>query len=622
MHNGLLHYYMHNGLLPYYNRELASLRQLGREFSSQFPKVASRLLLEEGASEDPHVERLIESFAFLSARIHHKLDDEFPEITDALLNVLYPHYLRPVPSMSIVQFSVDPVHISLSGKLSIARHTQLLSRQVNGMPCRFRTAYPVDLWPVSVADGRFELVNRGDFSLRRGGAAAIVRIRIQAHPGQTLNELGIDRLRFFLQGEPPLMHALYELLFNSVARIGVRAGDQETALPSDSIRPVGFDEDEGLLDYDKRSSIAYRLVQEYFAFPDKFMFFDVAGLDRACLPPMCRDIEIAIYIKEFERAERLTKLADTINADTFRLGCAPIVNLFKQRAEPLQISHLKTEYQVIPDVRRLWGMEVYSVDSVRKLVMDDGTTDIVEYLPFFGLHHANEVEPKETFWLATRRDSVRADDPGTDMYLSLVDMNFDPSLPATEALSIEVTCTNRELPALLPFGGEQGDFEVDGGSPVSRIHCLRKPTATQRPAMGRSAAWRLISHLSLNHLSIADGENESSEAFRELLGLYNFGNSVSTRKQIMGIARVRSKPTLAKLTARNQATFVRGIAVELELDEAQFEGAGLYLLCSVLERFFGLYGSINSFTQLTVRTHQREKPLKTWPPRAGKAVLS
>lgn len=614
---------MQNDLLPYYSRELAHLRQLGKEFATQFPKVAGRLLLEEGVSEDPHVERLLEAFAFLTARIQHKIDDEFPEITDALLGVLYPHYLRPIPSMSVVQFSVDPTQMNLSSKLEIPRHSSLLSRRVHDMPCRFRNAYPVELWPISMSHASFEPIQRADFALRQLDAVAIVRLRINAHPGLFLNDLGIDKLRFFLQGEPPAMHALYELLFNNVARITLKAGDQEWQLPQDAIAPVGFEADEGLLDYDARSSIAYRLLHEYFVFPDKFMFFDLTGLDSATpLPAACRELEIAIYISEFERADRLAKLADTITANTFRLGCTPIVNLFRQSAEPLQITHRKTEYQVIPDVRRPWGSEVYSVDAVRKLVKDENRAEVVEYQPFFGLHHANDTDPQQTFWLATRRPGARADDPGSDVFLSLVDLDFDPSQPATEALSIEITCTNRELPSLLPFGGEQGDFEVEGGSPVSSIHCLRKPTATLRPSQGRSAMWRLISHLSLNHLSIADGEGESTEAFRELLGLYNFANSAATRKQITGITRVTSKPSMAKLSNKFQAAFIRGIEVELELDEEQFEGAGAYLLCSVLERFLGLYGNINSFTRLSVKTRQREKPLKKWPPRAGKAVLT
>ncbi|MDQ8021131.1 MAG: type VI secretion system baseplate subunit TssF [Moraxellaceae bacterium] len=612
---------MHNDLLPYYNRELAHLRQLGKEFATQFPKVAGRLLLEEGVSEDPHVERLLEGFAFLTSRIHHKLDTEFPEITDALLNILYPHYLRPIPSMSVAQMRIDPKQTNLSAKLTLPRHTQLLSRRVNDMPCRFRTAYPVELWPVEVANARFEPIQRTDFALRREDTAAVVRIRLRTFPGQFFNDLGIDRLRFFLQGEPPVMHALYELLFNNVREVTLGAGPAITPLPRDCIRPVGFEPDEGMLDYDSRSSLAYRLLHEYFIFPDKFMFFDLEGLHTAPLPPACREIDLAIHISEFEHAERIAKLADTIDADTFRLGCTPIVNLFKQNAEPLQITHTKTEYQVIADIRRPWGMEIYSVDHVRKLVQEEGRASLVEYRPYFGLHHSEDGVEQETFWIAARRQAERSDDPGTDVYLSLVDLNFDPNLPASDALSIEVTCTNRDLPGLLPFGGEQGDFEVDGGSPVTRIHCLRKPTNTLRPPMGRSAMWRLISHLSLNHLSIADGESESTESFRELLGLYNFGGSAATRKQIEGVASVTSRPTLARMGSRGHAAFVRGIEVTVEFDEEQFEGSGVFLMASVLERFFGLYSSINSFTQFVAKTRQREKALKTWPARTGSATL-
>ncbi|HEX5126573.1 MAG TPA: type VI secretion system baseplate subunit TssF [Rhodocyclaceae bacterium] len=614
---------MHNDLLPYYNRELAALRQLGKEFSTQFPKVAGRLLLEEGVSEDPHVERLIEGFAFLTARVHHKLDSEFPEITDALLNVLYPHYLRPIPSMSIAQMRIDPKVVNLSAKLNLPRHTQLLSRRVNDMPCRFRTAYPVDLWPIEVSAASFEPTQRTDFALRKQDTAATVRIRLSCFPGQFFNGLGVDRLRFFLQGEPPVMHALYELLLNNTNEVSLSIGETSTALPRGSVQPVGFEENEGLLDYDRRSSLAYRLLHEYFVFPDKFMFVDIANLDAAALPPACREFEIVIQLGEFEQADRIGRLADTINADNFRLGCTPIVNLFRQNAEPLQITHMKTEYQVIADIRRPWGMEIYSVDHVRKLVKEEGGQgDIIEYRPFYGLNHSSENAEQQTFWIASRRPSSRADDAGTEMFLSLVDLEFNPELPATDALSIEVSCTNRDLPGLLPFGGEQGDFEVDGGSPVSRIHCLRKPTQTLRAPMGRSAMWRLISHLSLNHLSIADGDGESTEALREILGLYNFAGSAVTRKQIEGVYRVSSKPTLARMGSRGHAAFVRGIEVTVEFDEEQFEGSGVFLMASVLERFFGHYSTINSFTQFVARTRQREKVLKTWQPRAGSATLA
>ncbi|WP_416041610.1 type VI secretion system baseplate subunit TssF [Edwardsiella ictaluri] len=610
-------------LLPYYNRELAFLRQLGREFASQYPKVAGRLLLEEGVSEDPHVERLIEAVAFLCARVHHKIDEQFPEITNALLGILYPHYLRPIPSISLVQFSVDPAQTNLSGPLRLPRHTSLLSRQVDGMACRFRTTYPVEIWPVSVIHACFSPARQTSLSVQQQGSAGLICIQLQAHPGHHLNTLGMDRLRFFLQGEPAVVHTLYELLFNNVTKVVLRSGAEEWTLPASIISPVGFDEDENLFDYDARSSQAYRLLHEYFVFPDKFLFFDMTGLLQATpLPEACQEIDLLIHLSEFEREGRLTKLTDTIDASTFRLGCSPVVNLFRQRAEPLQITHRKTEYQIIPDIRRPWGMEVYSVDAVSKQVKNDGQEKTKLYRPLFGLHHANDSEPQRVFWMENRRGGIRGDDPGKDVYLSLVDLDFDPNQSSSETLSIDVTCTNREFPSLLPFGGDQGDFEVDGGSLVTRIHCLRKPTSTLRPAHGRAAMWRLISHLNLNLLSITGENEEATEAFRELLGLYNFNDSPALRQQIAGIVSINSQPATARLCSRNQAAVVRGIEITLVLDESQFEGAGVYLFSAVVERFVSQYSAINSFTRLHVRTQQREQALKRWPPRAGKAVLS
>jgi type VI secretion system protein ImpG len=610
---------VHEELLVHYNRELTYLRQLSREFAEQFPKVAGRLLMEGEIIEDPHAERLMEAFAFLTARIHNRLDDEFPEITDALLGILYPHYLRPIPSMSIVQFQIDPDELHLTGRHTIPRHRELYSQPVNDLRCRFRTCYPVDLWPVRVAQARLEALARADFALRGNDAVAAITLSLQALGGTSFGTLGIDRLRFFLDGEPPLMHALYEILFTSVHSVRVSNGAGAAAtLPAECILPVGFEQDEGLLDYDARSLLGYRLLQEYFCFPEKFMFFDLDGLTRAVGPAYDKQLEITIYLRDFERRERLPALAQSVGTSTFRLGCTPVVNLFRQNAEPLIISHRQTEYQVIADVRRPWGLEIYSVDSVRKLVRTGERGQMVEYRPFYSLRHTTAEDQEETFWHATRRPSPRRDDSGTEVYLSLVDLRFDPALPPSDALTIAVTCLNRDLPALLPFGGDQGDLEVEGEAPVSRIRCLRKPTATLRPPRRKGAYWRLISHLSLNHLSIVE---DGREALLEILSLYNFSDSPALRKQIGGIVQVAAEPTVAKIGPPGRQGFVRGTAIRLVFDEEEYVGAGVYLLAAVLERFFALYSSINSFTQLTVNTRQREKALAKWRPRAGKSIL-
>jgi len=612
---------MHSELLPYYNQELEALRQLSREFASQFPKVAGRLLLEEGVSEDPHVERLMEAFSFLTARIHQRLDDEFSEITDALLGILYPHYLRPIPSMSIVQFKVDPTQTALSGKLFFPRHTQLLSRRVQDMPCRFRTAYPVELWPIFVSSARMDTLSQTDFAIRQQATTTVLHLCLQTYPGQLFNDLGIERLRFFLQGAPSAMLILYEVLFHHVQKISVRIGETHLTLPVSAICAIGFQEEEGLLDYDSRSSKSYRLLHEYFVFPDKFMFFELQGLNALVLPSETKIIEFIFHIDASDRTPHIHRLAGAVTADNFRLGCVPVVNLFKQNAEPLQITHTKTAYQIIPDIRRPWGVEIYSVDSVKKLNRIEGQASADEYRPFFGLHHADtNSEESSLFWLATRKPATRAQDKGSEVHLSLIDLNFNPSKAAQETLSIQLTCTNRDLPGLLPFGGEQGDFEIEQGSPVSQIYCLKKPTTTLRPSMGRSAVWKLISHLSLNYLSIVDDNGTGTQAFRELLNLYNFSQSAVMRKQIAGIVKISSQPTLAKWVTCGQMSFVRGIEIILELDEEAFDGS-VYLFSSIIERFLALYAAINSFTKVVVRTQQSEHIFKTWPPRSGKTVL-
>lgn len=610
---------MHDELLPYYDRELTHLRQLSREFAEQFPKIAGRLLMEGEQIEDPHAERLMEAFAFLAARIHNRLDDEFPEITDALLGILYPHYLRPIPSMSIVQFQINPDELHLTGRHTIPRHRDLYSRPVNDLRCRFRTCYPVDLWPIRVAHASMEALPRAEFALRGNDAVAAIKLTLQALGGTNFATLGIDRLRFFLDGEAPLMHSLYELLFTSVhsVRVADDAGHSKL-LSAECVLPVGFAADEGMLDYDARSLLGYRLLHEYFCFPEKFLFFDLDGLTRATGPQAGTQLEITIYLRDFERRERLSALAQGVGAGTFRLGCTPIVNLFRQSAEPLIISHQQTEYQVIPDIRRPWGMEVYSVDSVRKLVRSGERGQVVEYRPFYSLRHTSGEDEHETFWHATRRPSPRKDDSGTELYLSLVDLRFDPRSPPSDALTISVTCLNRDLPALLPFGGDQGDMEVEGEPPVARIRCLRKPTPTLRPPRRKGSYWRLISHLSLNHLSIVE---DGREALLEILGLYNFSDSPALRKQVGGIVQVAAEPTVAKIGPPGRQAFVRGTAIQLVFDEEEYVGAGVYLLAAVLERFFALYASINSFTQLTVHTRQREKALAKWRPRAGESIL-
>jgi type VI secretion system protein ImpG len=616
---------MRDELLAYYERELSFLRQLGADFAQKYPKVAGRLLIEPDRCEDPHVERMIEAAAFLASRVRLKIDDEFPELTESLLNVLYPNFLAPVPSLSIVQFQLDAEQANLRMGQTIPRGSLIRSEPVDGSPCRFRTCYPVTIWPVEVAETRFELPTPGTVAFP--GTRSLLRIGLRTLGGVPAAELKekamggtppkpIERLRFSLQGDPKMVFALYELFLNDVLRVELRSsgpGPQRT-IPLPPISPVGFARDEALLPQSERSFAGYRLLQEYFAFPEKFLFVDVAGLDKAVAASFPQTFDIVLSLR------REFPLEKGVTAQTLRLNCTPIINLFSYVAEPIRVTHLQTEYRVIPDVGRQTAMEVYSVDEVSATSPDLEKPKVYE--PFYSVRHASAGEKGQTFWHASRRPSARKEDEGTEVYLTLVDLGFRPSVPDVETLTVRATCSNRDLPGRLPFGSGGGaDFELEGAGVFSAIRCLRKPTASLRTPLRRGTQWRLISHLSLNHLSLVENAGRRGpEALQEILKLYDFADSNATRQQIDGLRHVEARRVLRPVGSA-AAGFVRGIEVSVELDEDQFIGAGAFLFASVLERFLALYASINSFSQLAVKISQREGILKRWPPRAGEQIV-
>ncbi len=612
---------MRDDLLLYYERELTFLRQMGAEFAEKYPKIASRLLLEPTRCEDPHVERIIEAFAFLAARVHLKIDDEFPEITEALLSILYPHFIRPIPSMSIVEFQADIEQGGLAQGLTIPRGAALYSRTVEGFPCKFRTCYETTLWPITVTDVQWRTPDRLPNPIKAPGTAAALRVELRAPSEAKFNKLPLRLLRFFLNGEANLIHSLYELLCCNLVQVVIRDANPNSrrrplVLPPSSLRPAGFAEDEGMLPYPRRAFLGYRLLQEYFAFPEKFFFIDVTGLEELAATGVDDAIEILFLVSRFERPDRQQTLEVGVSSKTVKLGCTPIVNLFSQAAEPILLTQTKSEYPVVPDVRRRNALEVFSIEEV--MSSNPQTAEVEVYEPFYSYRHATQRERKQTFWHATRRPSGRRGDEGTEVFLALVDLAGRPTRPEYDAVTVRCVCTNRDLPSRLPFGNEAGDFEPEGLAPIRRVVALRKPTATLRPPVGKGALWRLISHLSLNYLSLVD---EGKEALQEILRLYDFTGSIYHQKQVAGITHVKSWRHSARVISENGISFARGTRVEIEMDEEQFVGGGVYLFASVLEYFLGLYVNLNSFSQLVATTRQRKEALKEWPPRAGQAIL-
>lgn len=613
---------MTDELLPYYEQELVQLRRLSKEFAEQYPKIAGRLLLTGEACEDPHVERMIEAFAFLAARVHCKLDDDFPELTSSFLEILYPHYLRPFPSASIARFDVSRNIEQLTTIARIDRDTQLQTRGVQGMPCRFSTCYPVTIAPIRVREARIETFVDPKTAAEFPFATATLTMEIEVAGAQTnFAKLRLPGMRFFLDGEPTVSYPLYQALFTQVQAIQVFEPGKTVEiarLSPSALRPVGFGEDEGLLQYDPRSHLGYRLLSEYFAFPEKFLFVDLAMPTKqlAALPETVRRLQFRFVLRDFNESEVNSRLLKSISAETFQLHCTPVINLFQHAGEPIRVTHTRSEYPVIPDSRRPRAFEVYSIDSVSRVEKTPGNETVERLQPFYSINHRQGTKER-AFWHATRR-RAGIGDQGTEMFISLVDLDFDPAEPKSETLSVELTCTNRDLPSRLSFRHPEGDLFMEGGSIAPVIQFLRKPSSTLRPRLGKGMQWRLISHLALNHMSLAEG---GAEALTELLTLYDFSESSFNRRQIDAIESVTAAPTMARIAGNPFPTFVRGMELTLQLDDEKFAGGGAFLFGAVLERFFGLYVTGNSFTQLRVVSKNGQKEIAKWAPRSGESIL-
>lgn len=662
-------------LLPHYERELALLREKSQAFAQRYPKVAGALQLRGDTSQDPHVERMIESFALLAARVHKRMDDDFPLFTESLLEVLYPHYLRPFPACSIAQFDMGPAAGQLTQPLRIERGAVVGSRPVKGVPCKFRTTQDVALLPVALQGVSFRHALAAPEGTRLpNGATAVLSMSLAlTSPQASWGLLRRGALRFHLDGEPSQVCALREALCRKVIGMMVQAQPDQPWLPL--VDPhgapclpalAGFDEREALIGFDARSHAAYRLLTEYFGFPDKFNFVDLPlnlpehllasapGCDTreaddaahgraAC---MQRGMTIHLLLSGPRADSDEGRLLEAAHARNFLLGCTPVVNLFAQPADPIRVSHATAGYPVVVDARRAFGYEVYSLDKVFRVRQTAQGETVDEFSPFFSLRHDDvwadvddagtaaafttpsgapatmaEVRarqdavgrPKGRYWSAHRDEQVARQSPGYEFELTIVDADFAPALPCTETLSLHVTATNRDLPSMMQFGAPGGDLFMEGGL-VKDIRLLRRPTPSHRFERGRGVLWRLISHLSLNHLSLSAG---GIDALKEMLRLYDLPRSAINRRQIDGLIAIDFKPATAWLPGEPHATFVRGTAVRLTVDEDSFVGTGLGLFAAMLDRFFALYVHANSFTRLTLISARTQEEVLSCPPRNG-----
>ncbi|HEX2959360.1 MAG TPA: type VI secretion system baseplate subunit TssF [Chitinispirillaceae bacterium] len=648
---------MHEDLYPYYERELQYLRHSADAFSKKYPDSATALRIEPDRSHDPHVERLLEGCAFLAGRIRRKLDDEFPEIAESVLNMLFPHYLLPTPSMGIVQFQVDPQAAKLTSSYRIPKGTILQSAPVRGEPCRFRTCYPVDLAPVAIDDVRCDKWTSG-VGPEPGctwRAQAVLTISLKALSGLTFGSFSLPVIRLFLRGAP-LSYRLYELLGRRVVRMEVLPTDttpgsnnsnygsnkssRSVFLPADAIQTAGFGNDEELMPFPENAFPGYRLLREYFVLPEKFLFYDIRLNNTIERFAPAKNITLKIYL------ESMPENPSSIHKDLFALGCTPVVNLFPKRAEPQKTRSGYHEYRIICENGKPEHFEVYTVDKVEATDLSSGNRRVVE--PFHSFRHA--LQPEVPFYWFSRREkttdlvsarsreftteSERAEDTSRhtadDTFLELCTLDYTRVTPANQSLSITLTCTNRNMVKEMPLADDgRTDFTALDSpyfGPVKVITLQRDPirtplgredeywTGSDSSRQWRGAYWRLISHLSLNYLSLKTG---GIKALKALLQLYDVKGEAKSENIILGLTGLEVRPVNRLI----KGALCQGLGIELTINPEQFKESSFYLFSAVLDRFFAQYVSINSFSQLTVVDNtERKNRLKQWPIRLGEQI--
>jgi type VI secretion system protein ImpG len=617
-------------LLQYYNRELQHLREMGGEFAREFPKIAGRLGLEGFECADPYVERLLEGFGFLAARVQLKIDDEFPRFTQHLLEIIYPHYLAPTPSMLVAQLQPDSTEGALEQGFVVPRGSELRSLlgKNTQTPCEYRTAHDVTLWPLELTEAQYfagrepvALLDLPDLPKVRAGIRLRLRVTV---PGLTFDKLALDRLPLFLRGSDTLPARLYEQLLGNVVMLVVRPGQRPApwheVVAGRHVQRLGFEDEQALLPSPPPSFHGYRLLHEYFAFSQRYLFVELGGLGPAVR--RCTDDQLEVLIL-LDRAD--PALENALGAANFALFCAPAINLFPKRADRIHLSDQVAEHHVVPDRTRPLDFEVYQVTGVTGIGAEG---EEQEFLPFYASYDRLSQHDQRSFYAVhrlprllsdrQRRNGPRSSYIGSETYLSLVDADEAPYRGSLRQLAVTTLCTNRDLPLHMPIGLSDTDFTLTSGAPVGAVRCVAGPSWPQPSHAHGDTAWRLISHLSLNYLSLADSDSrQGAVALRELLALYGDLAEASVRKQIEGVRSVQAVPITRRAPIPGPVVFARGQEITVTLDEAAFEGSGIFLMGAVLERFFAKYASINSFTETVVKSTERGEIIR-WPARIGR----
>ncbi len=616
--------------LHYYNQELRHVREMGEAFATAYPKVAGRLGMHGIDCADPYVERLLEGFAFLTARVQMKLDARHPVFTRHLLDMLYPGFLLPMPSMAVVEMQPDPTRSSTERGVIVPRGSLMRARRgrEGTQGCRYRSAHAVRLLPLTVSGVRY---------LPSASAIAAVGLAVPAglHPRAALRltfdvapDVGeaaviLDGMELFLGGKDDVPGALYELVLGHGIGFTLRQDDEVTHKGADAIHPRGFDADDALLPRDGRTFSGHRLLREYLVCPQRFLFVALGEPGGETLRCRAGTFELTIWLDQ-----AVDRLEPIVDASHIRLHCTPAINLFEHDADRVVLHDGATEFHVVADRTQPMDFEVY--DVIRARGYGDGGVPPRRLYPFYGGNldtwHARDRNyytlRREARLVPARqrREGARSSYMGSETFLSLVDGQGSPSASAYRQLGLRLLCTQRDLPLHMPIGHDDGDFFLEKDAPVTRIRCVAGPTwPKDGMAEGRSA-WKLISHLQLDHTGYLQG-GDAGRSLRELLVLLGDSTNDAAARASEGVREVRARPVVRRVpSTRGPAVHTRGLEVTMTCDESAFGDTGAYLFGAVLARFFARQVSVHSFTETTLRTMERGD-IGRWPACSGTRPL-
>jgi type VI secretion system protein ImpG len=620
-------------LLDLYEQELRYLRESSGEFARAYPKIAARLAIDEQEVADPYVERLIEATAFLSARVALKLDAEYPRFTGHLLDIVYPHFLAPTPAMAVLSCEPDLLDGKLATGPIVPRGSGLRARQAAGQNtrCEFRTAADLRLWPIEITQAQF-FRYAPDLPLTRHPYARDIRgglrIGLRACGGLNFAQIALDDLVLHFGGASDVAWQLHECaLADPVGALVLPTGKPEAArsLPGSALLPVGFADDEALLPQTATGFSGFRLMQEYFAFPERFQFARLSGLAPLLAHMPTAEIEVVLLFSRGDAA--LEKL---VGPDNVQLHCVPAINLFAKRLDRVAVGDSVSEFHLVPDRTRPMDFEVHSVTEVighsvpTAGASGEGVRE-QRFLPFYAaFHDARHAHP--AYYTTTReprllsqhqrREGTRSSHIGSELYLQLVDAQQAPFADNLRQLTVNALCSNRDLPLLLPLGRDN-DFECVDSLPVRRVRTLRGPSRPVSPVVAQGLGWRVLDHLALNHLSLADATPvEGAAALRELLTLYATHADQARLGQVRGLLSVRTRALTRRLPLAGPIAFGRGLEVRLEIDHNAFHGHSAFLFGAVLAQFLARHVEVNHFVE-TVLVAAGQGEIMRWRPLCG-----